>query len=151
MIFSEWKCWFWIKISLKFVPNAPINNIPSLVQIMAWRRPGHKPLSEPIMVSLLTHICVTRAQWVKYISFDEDWLEKVFIQRTKFSLSYQFSKKFQNSNYIGYSPRNYFSLANLIAYLVGHQEDTRWNFIIYCRLPNSRNPDLFYSLFSRTC
>ena len=40
-------------------------NIPALVQIMAWRRPGDKPLSEPMMVSLLTHICVTRPQWVK--------------------------------------------------------------------------------------
>ena len=51
-----------IKISLKFVPKGPINNIPALVQIMAWRRPGDKPLSEPMMVSLLTHICVTRLQ-----------------------------------------------------------------------------------------
>ena len=40
-----------------------INNIPALVQIMAWRRPGDKPLSEPMMVSLATHICVTRPQW----------------------------------------------------------------------------------------
>ena len=32
---------------------------------MAWRRPGDKPLSEPMMVSLLTHICVIRSQWVK--------------------------------------------------------------------------------------
>ena len=31
---------------------------------MAWRRSGDKPLSEPMMVSLLTHICVTRPQWV---------------------------------------------------------------------------------------
>ena len=31
---------------------------------MAWRRPGDKPLSEPMMVSLSTHICVTRPQWV---------------------------------------------------------------------------------------
>ena len=54
-----------IKISLKFVPKGPINNIPALVQIMAWRHPGAKPLSEPMMVSLLTHICVTRPQWVK--------------------------------------------------------------------------------------
>ena len=53
-----------IKISLKFVPKGPINNIPALVQIMAWCRPGGKPLSEAIMVSLLTHICVTRPQWV---------------------------------------------------------------------------------------
>ena len=29
-----------IKISLKFVPKGPINNIPALVQIMAWCRPG---------------------------------------------------------------------------------------------------------------
>ena len=32
---------------------------------MAWRRPGDKPLSEAMVVSLLTHICVTRPQWVK--------------------------------------------------------------------------------------
>ena len=54
-----------IIISLKFVPKGPINNIPALVQIMAWRRPGDKPLSEPMMVRLPTHICVTRPQWVK--------------------------------------------------------------------------------------
>ena len=56
-----------IKISLKFVPKGPINNIPALVQIMAWRRSGVKPLSEPMMVSLSTHICVTRPQWVSRI------------------------------------------------------------------------------------
>ena len=54
-----------IKISLKFVPKGSINNNPALVQIMAWRRSGDKPLSEPMMVSLLMHICVTRPQWVK--------------------------------------------------------------------------------------
>ena len=54
-----------IKISLKFVPKGQINNIPALVQIMAWRRPGAKPLSEPMMVSLPTHICVARPEWVK--------------------------------------------------------------------------------------
>ena len=54
-----------INNSLKFVPKGPINNIPALVQIMAWRRPGDKPLSEPMVVSLTTHICVTRPQWVK--------------------------------------------------------------------------------------
>ena len=56
-----------IKISLTFVPKAPINNIPALLQIMAWRRPGDKPLSESMMVSLFTHICVTRPQWVNAI------------------------------------------------------------------------------------
>ena len=35
-----------IKISLRFAPEGPINNIPALVDIMAWRRPGDKSLSE---------------------------------------------------------------------------------------------------------
>ena len=29
---------------------------------MAWRYPATKPLSEPMMVCLLTHICITRPQ-----------------------------------------------------------------------------------------
>ena len=44
--------------SFKFVPKIPINNIPALVQIMAFRLVGTKPLSEPMMVSLLMHIHV---------------------------------------------------------------------------------------------
>ena len=56
-----------IKISLKFVPKGPIYNIPVLVQIMAWRRPGAKPLSQPMMFNLIMHICVTRPQWVKHL------------------------------------------------------------------------------------
>ena len=51
-----------IKISLNFVPKGLINNIPALVLIMAWRRPGDKPSSEPMLVSSLRHICVTRPQ-----------------------------------------------------------------------------------------
>ena len=51
-----------IKISLKSVPKGPIDNMPLLDQIMAWRGSGDKPLSEPMMVSLLTHICDTRPQ-----------------------------------------------------------------------------------------
>ena len=57
-----------IKISLKFVLKGPHNNIPSLVQVMAWSRAGDRPLSEAMMVSLPTHICVTRPQWVKVFS-----------------------------------------------------------------------------------
>ena len=56
--------WISIYISLKFVPMGPINNIPSLFQIMAWHRPSDKPLSKPIVVSLLPHVCVTRLQWI---------------------------------------------------------------------------------------
>ena len=51
-----------IEISLKFGHKDPINNIPALVHMMAWRRPGDKPLSEPMVVRLPTHLCVTRPQ-----------------------------------------------------------------------------------------
>ena len=63
-IFLKDNVLIWIKISLSYVPKGPIINIPTLVQIMAWRRPGDKPLSEPMMFSLLKHICVTRPQLV---------------------------------------------------------------------------------------
>ena len=53
-----------LRISLKFVPMVRINSIQALVQTMAWRWPGDKPLSEPKMVSLLMRICVTWPQWV---------------------------------------------------------------------------------------
>ena len=59
------KKWIWSKISLKFVPKGLIINIPALVQTMAWCCPGDKPLSEPMVVRLPMHICVTRPQWVK--------------------------------------------------------------------------------------
>ena len=45
-----------VNISLKFVPKGPIHNKPALVQIMAWRRPGDKPLSEPMTFNLLRRI-----------------------------------------------------------------------------------------------
>ena len=64
-IFLNENVWIIIEISLKFVPSGPINNIPALVQIMAWCCPGNMPLSKPMVVSLLTHICVTQPQWVQ--------------------------------------------------------------------------------------
>ena len=67
-IFLNENLWISIKISLEFVLQGPINNIPTLVQIIAWRRSGDKPLSEPMMVSLLTHICLTRPQWVNSLA-----------------------------------------------------------------------------------
>ena len=61
-IFFNENVWILIKISLKFVHKGPIYSIPALVKLMAWRRSGDKPLPEPMMVSLPTHICVTRPQ-----------------------------------------------------------------------------------------
>ena len=41
-----------IQTSLKFVPTSPIDNKPELVQVMAWRRTGDKPLREAMMTQL---------------------------------------------------------------------------------------------------
>ena len=64
-IFLNENVWISIKISLEFVPTGSISNIPALVQIMAWRRLGDKPLSEPMLACSPTHICVSWPQWVK--------------------------------------------------------------------------------------
>ena len=65
MDFLEWKCtnfdYYFAEV------RGPINNIPKLVQLMAWRRPGDKALSEPMMARLPTHIRVTRPQWVNLL------------------------------------------------------------------------------------
>ena len=69
-IFFNENVWVLIKISLKFVPRGPINNIPALAEIKAWRRPGDKPLSEPM---LPTHICAIRPQWVNTKTHQQSW------------------------------------------------------------------------------
>ena len=51
-IFMNEKVRISFNISLKFVPKGLINSIPALVEIMALRRPGDKPLSEPMLVNI---------------------------------------------------------------------------------------------------
>ena len=52
---------FWWRFHWHF-PKGPIDNIAALIQIMVWLRPVDNPLSGPMMVTLLTHICLTRPQ-----------------------------------------------------------------------------------------
>ena len=57
---------------------------------MACRLDGTKPLSEPMVVSLLMHICVTRPQWVNMIwhtSYELIWYD---IRRIRFGLQIVF-------------------------------------------------------------
>ena len=42
-----------IQISLKFVPRSPVGNKPALVQVMAWRQPGDKPLPGPLLIQFI--------------------------------------------------------------------------------------------------
>ena len=83
-IFLNESIWISIEISLKFVPKGPINNIPALVQIMAWCRTGDKPLSETMLVCLLIHICLTRPHWglVIHVSINDlchHWFRSWFV------------------------------------------------------------------------
>ena len=77
-IFFNENIWISIGISLKYVPKGQINNIPPLVQIMDCCLPGDKPLSEPMMVRLSTHICVTRPQWDRDRHFSDDIFKRFF-------------------------------------------------------------------------
>ena len=42
-----------IEISLKFVPSISIDNKSALVQVMAWRRTGDKPLPESMLTQFI--------------------------------------------------------------------------------------------------
>ena len=71
------KCIFWnknvwipIEISLKFVHKDAINNIPALVQIMARRRPGDKPISEPMIVYRRIYASFNLNELNRYIDKD---------------------------------------------------------------------------------
>ena len=45
-----------IKISLKFVPNSPLDNKSALFWVMAWRRTGDKPLPKPMLTQFTNAI-----------------------------------------------------------------------------------------------
>ena len=45
----KFHCQISSQISLKFVPKSQIDKNSALVQVMAWRQTGDKPLPEPIL------------------------------------------------------------------------------------------------------
>ena len=69
-IFLNESCIIVMKISLRFfVPRDPMNNIPAMVQIMAWHRKAASYYLKQWWLSLMTHICDTRPQWVNIYFF----------------------------------------------------------------------------------
>ena len=48
-IFLNEKFCILMQFALSFVPKGPIDNKTALVQLMAWRQTGDKPLSEPML------------------------------------------------------------------------------------------------------
>ena len=102
-IFLDENVWIPIEISLKFVPKGSINNNPALLQIMAWRRPGDKPLAEPMMFSSLTHICVTRPQGVNILrqgdTYMRQWIGSSLVQVTYAVSSYYLNQRWHFVNW----------------------------------------------------
>ena len=47
-----------IQISLKFDPRGLIDNKPALVQVMAWRRTGDKPLPESVLTPFTDELII---------------------------------------------------------------------------------------------
>ena len=43
------KFYILIQMALESAPKGPIDNNKALVQVMAWRRTGNKPLPEPML------------------------------------------------------------------------------------------------------
>ena len=72
-IFLNEKILISIKLSLKFIRNGPINNIQALVQIMAWRRPGDNPLSEP-MAHMSHSASMSSRDWIHDSIRVSEWL-----------------------------------------------------------------------------
>ena len=91
-----------IQIPLKFVPKDPIDNKSALVQIMAWCRPGNKPLPEPMLTQFADNYMWHWRRWVKgkpnggsdYIQKDEKgkaitptaWLSKKAVRWTAYNI-----------------------------------------------------------------
>ena len=60
-IFLNENVWISLEISLKFIHRIQLTIFQHWFR--CWQ-PGDKPLSEPMMVSLLMHICISWPQWV---------------------------------------------------------------------------------------
>ena len=73
-----------IKISLRFVPKGTNVNIPALVQIMAWRRIGDKPLSEPMLTQFTDAYVRHQGRWVKTLTLEQNgWHSQIQFLESK--------------------------------------------------------------------
>ena len=115
-----------IKISLKLALMGPMNNIPALVQIMAWRRVGNKPLSEPMMVSLLKHICITQPQWVN-VACPPVHSQTCFIKNIQNVMIQHYQYQFHRDHF-AYVPSQWETTiqSNVISIGCGHMENDPW-------------------------
>ena len=79
-----------IKISLKFIPKGPINNIPALLQIMARHRTVDKSLSE-LVIAYIADACMhhpASMSWYFHILPDCYIIYLVYLDNCKFERVY---------------------------------------------------------------
>ena len=50
---------FLLRFHWSLLPMGSVKYVSALVQIMTWHRPCNRPLTEPMMVIFLTHMCIT--------------------------------------------------------------------------------------------
>ena len=86
-----------LKISLNFVAKVPIN-IPALVQITAWGRPGDKPLPEVNQCWLLHWRYYTWSQWVNTMRL-----------RQNFICRWQFQMHFHHRHFLFWSKLHWYT------------------------------------------
>ena len=112
-----------VKAETKWPPSSrqhlQINNIRTFFQILAWRRPCDKPLSEPMMVSLLTHICVTRPQWVNDLCTKASKQLNAFTRFSKFLSFYSIKLVINNFNNGDYQ------YSSLVWHFCGHVKNNK--------------------------
>ena len=58
---------------MRFIPSRPIKNKAISVQIMTWHQTGSAPFLNRWWPILLSHVFVTRPQWVNYQQFNKSW------------------------------------------------------------------------------
>ena len=64
-IFVNQKCCVFDWNFTELFPKGPIENNAGLVSIMAWRRKGYKPLSEP-MLAWFTDVYIYKGRWATF-------------------------------------------------------------------------------------
>ena len=77
---------------------------------MAWRRPGDKPLSKPVMVKLLMHISVTQPQWVTHLTTSSIHMWKPQLRHHYFISQWCQAFSRHNNDYTDYTNFWYLSL-----------------------------------------
>ena len=133
-IFLNKNVWILMKIFLKFIPKGPINNISVLVKLMGWRPPGSELLSEPIMVRLLMHTCVTQPQWINWTIMNSSiqCKNKHFIWHYVRSISYAKQNKLLTC--ISYNP----SVLKLLQIIIPPAQRSCWGGILVSLRPSVR-------------